>query len=100
LRETPDILRALAQEKQRQVVVGFAAETNDLLENARAKMDPKGLDLLVANDVTEPGAGFEVDTNLVTLLWPDGRCESLPLLPKRKVADRLLDAALALLPAA
>lgn len=100
LRETPDILRALAQEKQRQIVVGFAAETNDLLENARAKMDPKGLDLLVANDVTAPGAGFEVDTNLVTLLWPDGRCESLPLLPKREVADRLLDAALALLPAA
>jgi phosphopantothenoylcysteine decarboxylase/phosphopantothenate--cysteine ligase len=97
LRETPDILRTLAAEKKRQVVVGFAAETNDVLDNARAKMGPKGLDLLVANDVTAEGAGFAVDTNVVTLLWPDGRCESLPLLSKRDVANRILDAALPLL---
>jgi phosphopantothenoylcysteine decarboxylase / phosphopantothenate---cysteine ligase len=99
MRATPDILRALAAGKKRQVVVGFAAETDDVLANARVKMGPKGLDLLVANDVTAPGAGFEVDTNIVTLLWPDGRCESLPTLPKREVADRILTAARDLLSA-
>lgn len=93
MRETPDILRILAAQKERQIVVGFAAETNDALDNGRAKIGPKALDLLVVNDVTAPGAGFAVDTNVVTLLWPDGRCEALPTLTKREVANRILDAA-------
>ncbi|HLV80964.1 MAG TPA: bifunctional phosphopantothenoylcysteine decarboxylase/phosphopantothenate--cysteine ligase CoaBC, partial [Chthonomonadaceae bacterium] len=93
LRRTPDIVAALAAQKRPgQIVVGFAAETEDLLANARKKLEAKRLDLLVANDVTAEGAGFEVDTNIVTLLWPDGRAEPLPRLTKREVARRLLDA--------
>ncbi len=98
-RETPDILRTLAARKRGQILVGFAAETHDLLDNASAKLEAKNLDLLVANDVTALGAGFDVDTNIVTLLWPDGRRESLPRLSKRETADRILDAALPLLSA-
>lgn len=94
LRPTPDILASLATQKRRQVVVGFAAETRDLLANAADKLRRKQLDLIVANDVTAEGAGFEVDTNVVTLLWPDGRTEPLPKLTKRALADRILDAAL------
>lgn len=96
---TPDILATLAARKRAQVVVGFAAETENLLANAAEKLVRKGLDLVAANDVTEEGAGFEVDTNRVTLLWPDGRSEALPLLPKRDVAERLLDAVRALVAA-
>jgi phosphopantothenoylcysteine decarboxylase/phosphopantothenate--cysteine ligase len=80
------------------VAVGFALETSDLLENARRKLDAKGFDLLVANDASAEGSGFEVATNQVTLLWPDGRQEALPLLGKEDVAEEILDRALALLP--
>ncbi|MGC8668359.1 MAG: bifunctional phosphopantothenoylcysteine decarboxylase/phosphopantothenate--cysteine ligase CoaBC [Chthonomonadales bacterium] len=90
--ETPDILATLGKRKRNQVLVGFAAETEDLLENAAGKLRRKNLDLIVANDVSAPGAGFEGDTNTVTLLWPDGRQEDLPNLPKREVARRILDA--------
>ncbi|CEK18772.1 bifunctional phosphopantothenoylcysteine decarboxylase/phosphopantothenate--cysteine ligase CoaBC [Chthonomonas calidirosea] len=100
LRPTPDILATLARQKgPHQVVVGFAAETENLLEHARHKLEAKQLDLIVANDVTQEGAGFEKDTNVVTLLWPDGRQEPLPLLPKSAVADRLLTAVRPLLKA-
>jgi phosphopantothenoylcysteine decarboxylase / phosphopantothenate---cysteine ligase len=93
LRRTPHILGTLAARKRPgQVIVGFAAETQDLLDNARGKPYFRQLDLIVANDVTATGAGFDVDTNIVTLLWPDGRAEPLPLLTKRAVAARLLDA--------
>src|SRR5579884_1814288 len=93
LRRTPDIVATLAAQKRPgQILVGFAAETEDLIANARKKLESKRLDLLVANDVTSEGAGFEVDTNIVTLLWPDGRTEPLPRLSKREVARRLLDA--------
>lgn len=99
LRRTPDILAAMAARKQPgQIVVGFAAETENLLANARKKLKTKHLDLIVANDVTAEGAGFDADTNVVTLLWPDGRADSLPKLPKREVARRLLDALKPLLP--
>lgn len=94
---TPDILATLSARRASQVLVGFAAETNDLVANATAKLQRKGLDLMVANDVTAPGAGFEVETNQVTLLGRDGRPEPLPLLTKREVADRILDAMLPLL---
>ncbi|HZO91892.1 MAG TPA: bifunctional phosphopantothenoylcysteine decarboxylase/phosphopantothenate--cysteine ligase CoaBC [Chthonomonadaceae bacterium] len=93
LRRTPDILATLAAQKRPgQIVVGFAAETENLLANARKKLEAKRLDLLIANDVTAKGAGFDAETNIVTLLWPDGRAESLPQLPKREVARHLLDA--------
>jgi len=73
------------------VIVGFALETNDVLANARAKLEAKDLDLIVVNDATEPGAGFGVDTNRVTLLDRAGREERLELMPKTAVADAILD---------
>ncbi len=79
------------------VVIGFAAETQDLLANAFAKLAAKHLDLIVANDVSQPGSGFAVDDNRVTLIHSDGRQEALPLLPKSEVAWRVLEAATALL---
>ena len=72
------------------ILVGFAAETGSL-ERAAEKLRRKGVDLLVANDVAEPGSGFGTDTNRVTILAADGSSEALPLLSKREVADRLLD---------
>jgi phosphopantothenoylcysteine decarboxylase/phosphopantothenate--cysteine ligase len=84
----PDILAGLARSF---VKVGFAAETEDLLAHARAKITKKGLDLIAANDVTAPQAGFATDTNLVTLIAADGTVEELPLLPKYEVAQRILD---------
>jgi phosphopantothenoylcysteine decarboxylase/phosphopantothenate--cysteine ligase len=93
LRQTTHILATLAARKRPgQIVVGFAAETENLLTNALAKLRSRSLDLLVANDVTQAGAGFDTDTNIVTLFWPDGRAEALPLLTKREVAGRLLTA--------
>ena len=73
------------------VKVGFAAETNDLVQNAREKIARKGLDLIVANDVTRPAAGFATDTNLVTIIGADGAVDELPLLSKYDVALRILD---------
>jgi len=73
------------------VVVGFALETRDAVDNGRRKLEAKGLDLLVVNDAREPGAGFEVETNRVTLLAPGRDDEALPLMPKAEVADRILD---------
>ena len=78
------------QKKPGQILVGFAAETEHLLENAQKKLDKKHLDMIVANDVTQAGAGFGVDTNIVTLISHQGM-KSLPLLSKTEVADRILD---------
>ena len=75
--------------------MGFAAETNDVLSNAQGKLEKKNLDMIVANDVTAPGAGFDVDTNIVTFVTRSG-LETLPCLPKRQVADELLDRAMKL----
>ncbi len=86
----PDILRTLGERKGRHILVGFAAETQELLANAQAKLREKNLDLIVANDVSEEGSGFRTDTNRVTLLWADGRQEPLPLMTKREVAQHLL----------
>lgn len=88
----PDILEAVAPAKGHRVLVGFAAETEKLLEHALQKLKKKGVELIAANDVTEPGSGFEVDTNRLILLHKDGRTETLPLLTKREAAHRLLDA--------
>jgi len=92
LRPTRDILgEIVGRRRNGQLVVGFAAETDDVLENAAAKAKAKRLDLVVANDVTQAGAGFDVDTNIVTLLFPDGRRKALEKMSKLDVANRVLD---------
>jgi phosphopantothenoylcysteine decarboxylase / phosphopantothenate---cysteine ligase len=99
LEPTPDILAEIGKHKGSRILVGFAAETHDLVVNARKKLLHKRLDLVVANDVGQPGAGFDGDTNIVKLLDPSGAVEELPLLTKREVADRILDRVAALLAA-
>ncbi len=92
LAPTDDILGLLGARKARgQTLVGFAAETENLEGNARQKLLAKGLDWIAANDVTQDGAGFDGDTNIVTLLGAQGQSVALPLLTKREVAEKLLD---------
>lgn len=88
LESTPDIIGTLRGDF---VKVGFAAEITDMVENATEKMRQKGLDLIVANDVTAADSGFGADTNRVTIIDKDGGIDALPLLSKRQVADRVLD---------
>lgn len=95
LEATPDILGAVAELKEKtnspRVTVGFAAETRDLLDNARTKLKQKRLDLIVANDITSPDTAFGADTNRVTLLDSTGEVEALPLLSKEDVAQAVLN---------
>ena len=91
LDKNPDILKLLGQQKAGQLLVGFAAETQNLLENAAAKVKKKNLDMIVANDVTMKGAGFSTDTNVVKLLFPDGTIKSLDLMTKEEVGNHILD---------
>jgi phosphopantothenoylcysteine decarboxylase/phosphopantothenate--cysteine ligase len=91
LAPNPDILATVARKRGDRLIVGFAAETDRVAENARKKLQEKDADLIVANDVTAAGAGFDVDTNVVTLFARDGRDVALPKLTKREVADRILD---------
>jgi phosphopantothenoylcysteine decarboxylase/phosphopantothenate--cysteine ligase len=91
LEPNPDILASLGARKGRRLLVGFAAETHDLVSEARRKLRAKRLDLIVANDVTAAGAGFGSDTNIVRLLDARGFDEPLPILPKEEVAARILD---------
>lgn len=98
LEANPDILKEVADMKDRpRVVVGFAAESNDLLRNAQGKLAAKKLDLIVANDIAASDAGFEVDTNRVVLIDKSGQAEELPLLSKDEVARKILDRVVALL---
>ena len=97
LEPTPDILAELGREKGRSILVGFAAETTQLAESARAKLARKGADMIVANDVTQEGAGFDGDTNIVTIFLRDGREIPLPKLTKFEVANRILDQVLSLM---
>ena len=101
LARTTDVLAAVAERRAEtdcpSVVVGFAAETEDLIENARGKLEAKDLDLIVANDVTAPDAGFGVRTNRVMLLDRDGGVEELPLMSKAAVAEAVLERTVALL---
>jgi phosphopantothenoylcysteine decarboxylase/phosphopantothenate--cysteine ligase len=94
LEHTQDILQAVAEQRRRAgrpaVVVGFAAESEKLLENAQEKLRRKNLSMVVANDISAPDAGFAVDTNRVTLLLADGRVEALPLMTKSEVAESIL----------
>lgn len=96
LAPTPDILAEIAAQKAGRTLVGFAAETSDLAANARGKLLRKGVDLVVANDVSQQGAGFEVDTNIVTLVRRDGTLLDLPQMSKLDLASRLLDEVAAL----
>lgn len=91
--KNPDILWELGKIKKKQVLIGFAAETENLIENAASKMKRKNLDLMVANDLTLPGSGFNYDTNQVTLLFPDGTRKDMALQEKCKIANRVLDEA-------
>jgi phosphopantothenoylcysteine decarboxylase / phosphopantothenate---cysteine ligase len=90
---TPDILRATAASRPAgSVIVGFALETGDAIQKARAKLQSKALDLMVVNDALEPGAGFDVDTNRVAILDREGNARVVPLASKREVAEAILDA--------
>ena len=92
----PDILCEAGQRKGKRLLIGFAAETENLLANARKKLAEKNLDLIVANDVSRPGAGFAVDTNIVKVIDRSGKVEELPLMSKEDLADRVLDRVLSL----
>lgn len=94
--KNPDILKELGARKAHQVLVGFAAETQNLLDNAREKIIKKNLDMIVANDVTAAGAGFNTDTNIVKFLYPSGEVRSLEQMAKTEVANMLLDAVMEL----
>ncbi len=88
---TADILADISQRRGERVLVGFAAETGQVAEHARRKLTEKAVDMIVANDVTAPGAGFDHDTNIVTIFHREGREQSLPKLTKIQVAHRILD---------
>jgi len=92
LKKTPDILSDVSKNRSNGLlVVGFAAETNDVVGYAKSKLEKKNLDLVVANDITKAGAGFNTDTNIATILTATGDSIELPLMTKRKMADRILD---------
>jgi phosphopantothenoylcysteine decarboxylase/phosphopantothenate--cysteine ligase len=101
LEATEDILKTVSglrsEWKRRLIVVGFAAESRDLLENAQAKLKSKGLDIIAANDISAEDAGFAVETNRVTLLYADGRKEPLSLMSKSEVAETIVERLAALL---
>ena len=91
LEKNPDTAEVLGEMKTHQITVCFAAETDAVLENAKAKLIRKNCDLIVANDILAEGAGFAADTNIVSIIDKVGKCEQLPILPKREVADSILD---------
>ncbi len=92
LEQSEDILKStISKRKKKSVVVGFALETSDGMRNAREKLKSKALDMVVFNDATEPGAGFRVDTNRVTIIYSDGKEEALDLMSKTDLAEVLLD---------
>jgi phosphopantothenoylcysteine decarboxylase/phosphopantothenate--cysteine ligase len=97
LERTTDILASLSSQRTTQLMVGFAAETSDLIAHAKAKLTAKGLDLIVANDVTIEGAGFGSEQNAATLIDRRGVLTELPLMPKRALADEILNRAQELL---
>lgn len=92
LEPAPDVLKVTRDARNANLkVVGFALETNDVEANAKKKLEEKGMDLVVLNDATEPGAGFEVSTNIVTIFSKEGSADALPLMSKEEVADAILD---------
>jgi phosphopantothenoylcysteine decarboxylase/phosphopantothenate--cysteine ligase len=91
LEGTPDILKELGRRKKNQILVGFSAETVNLVENGQKKLKEKNLDLVVANDVGVPGAGFNWDTNIIKIIDREGKVEELPLMDKEKAAEKIWD---------
>jgi phosphopantothenoylcysteine decarboxylase/phosphopantothenate--cysteine ligase len=91
LKPNPDILKELGATKDQQILIGFAAETEDLVASAKKKLHEKNLDFIVANDVTLAGSGFEEDTNVATILDRKGNVQPLPLMTKAELAERIFD---------
>jgi phosphopantothenoylcysteine decarboxylase/phosphopantothenate--cysteine ligase len=91
LAKCEDIMLEVGKRKGDRVTVGFAAETRDLIENARSKLVSKNLDFIVANDVSRSDRGFESDYNEVKILYPEGHREDLPYMTKREVAGKIMD---------
>ena len=89
MEKTDDILKYLGQNKKKQFLCGFSMETENMVENSRAKLDKKNLDMIVANNLKVSGAGFGTDTNIVTIITKDKEVE-LPKMSKEEVADELL----------
>jgi phosphopantothenoylcysteine decarboxylase/phosphopantothenate--cysteine ligase len=89
--KNPDIAKEVGKKKGNKILVVFAAETNNLLENAAKKLESKNADMIVANDVTKEGAGFMVDTNIATILYANGQIDSLPIMSKEDLANIILD---------
>lgn len=99
LEKTQDILKTIGQQKGRQILVGFALETDNEIAHAQAKLQEKHLDLIVVNNPLEPGAGFQTDTNIVTLIDAQGKMDKLPLMSKFQVANRIIDEIVSKMPA-
>jgi phosphopantothenoylcysteine decarboxylase/phosphopantothenate--cysteine ligase len=97
LERNPDIISEVGKVKGNRILVGFAVETDNLIQYATKKMMEKNMDLIVANDITQPGAGFQGETNIVKILDRDGGAVDLPLMDKMEVAMRILDRVLELL---
>ena len=91
LARNPDIIAEIGDKKGKRILVGFAVETDQLVEYAKKKMIQKNMDLIVANDITQAGAGFQAETNIVKILDRQGGAENLPMMDKKLVADRILD---------
>jgi phosphopantothenoylcysteine decarboxylase/phosphopantothenate--cysteine ligase len=91
LERNPDIIAAIGKKKGSRIIVGFAMESDHLLENARAKLMEKRMDFIVANDLTTPGAGFRTDTNIIRILDREGGDETFPLMDKLDAAGVILD---------
>jgi phosphopantothenoylcysteine decarboxylase/phosphopantothenate--cysteine ligase len=91
LARNPDIISEVGKKKGKRILVGFAVETDQLVEYAKKKMIQKNMDLIVANDITQAGAGFQAETNIVKILDRKGGAEDLPLMDKKLVAQRILD---------
>ena len=89
--KNPDILKELGQLKKSQVLIGFAAETENLIEYAQKKLEEKNLEMIVANNVAEEGAGFAVDTNIATLIYRNGRIENFPKMSKAELAEKIIN---------
>jgi phosphopantothenoylcysteine decarboxylase/phosphopantothenate--cysteine ligase len=97
LKPTSDILKEVGRDKGKKVLVGFAVETENEIENAKSKLKEKNLDLIIVNNPNLKGAGFEVDTNLATLIDKKGKVERLPLMSKKELAEKIIDRVVKLL---
>jgi phosphopantothenoylcysteine decarboxylase / phosphopantothenate---cysteine ligase len=91
LERNPDIIAEIGRRKEHRILVGFAMESHDLIENARKKLAEKNMDFIVANDLSQAGAGFQHDTNIIKIIHRDGAMEDHPLMDKSEAADVILD---------